>query len=64
VRAIHRECSVSLNASNHPSIGPAGLELVAGVPTHVTPEQGEYLRSLGVEVVEDPPNPKTPKKGQ
>ena len=61
MRAIALHSTHSFNASNHPSV--EGLELPAGQPVTVTQEQADYLRQVpGIEVQEDSPNPKPPRK--
>jgi len=59
VKAVSPHSTLCLNASNHPAIPPEGLELVAGVPTPVPAELGDYLRSLDC-VVLDPSAPRRP----
>jgi hypothetical protein len=56
--AISIDCTLCLNTSNHPSIPEQGLVLEAGVRTAVTPEQADYLRSLSLDV-QDNPDPKS-----
>jgi len=52
--ATSMDSTLALNPSNHDSIPPEGLELEAGMPTPVTPEQASFLRSIGVTVIETP----------
>lgn len=60
--ATHRDSTLCLNASNHPSIPTEGLVLEAGIPKEVTPEQAEYLETLGVEIARPvPTQPNTPR---
>lgn len=53
--AISHNSTLCLNPSNHPSIPAGGLTLEAGKETSVTPEQGEYLKTIGIEVKKDAP---------
>jgi hypothetical protein len=50
--ATHTDATLCLNASNHASIPPTGLTLVANVPTEVPAEQAEYLATLGVHLLD------------
>lgn len=56
-----RDCTLTLNASNHPDIGPDGLALPSGVPTAIpnpTPGLLDYLRGIsGVTVTTLPIDP-------
>lgn len=52
--ATSTDSTLCLNQSNHASIPEAGLVLEAGITTPVTPEQAEYLRTLGIAVQDDP----------
>lgn len=54
-KAIHSGSTLALNSSNHPSIPPEGLVLVANRPSPVTLSQASYLRTLPhVTVIDDP----------
>ena len=50
----HTGSTLCFNASHHASMPPQGLALLHGVPTRVSIEQGAYLRTLGLEVQDDP----------
>ena len=54
MKATSLHSTLCLNQSNHPSVPPEGLVLEAGKATPVPAAMGGFLRSLGVQVEEEP----------